>query len=99
MVWGCCWFVWLYDRHRDVVCDIVSCVGILFKSYLNPFVNPHLNIMLARLGRSWLCREADIVKLPVGNRWRSIGYYAQRSNKDGFFSSYLGLPDFGVDDA
>ena len=43
--------------------------------------------------------RAGIVKRPEDYRWCSIGYHIQTGNKDGFLSSDLGTPDFGVDDA
>jgi len=43
--------------------------------------------------------RAGIVQRIEDYRWCSIGYHIQTGNKDGFLSSNLGTPDFGVDDA
>jgi len=43
--------------------------------------------------------RAGIVKRPEDYRWCSIGYHVQTGNKDGFLSSDLGMPEFGVADA
>ncbi|SCX90988.1 transposase [Desulfoluna spongiiphila] len=42
--------------------------------------------------------RAGIVKRPEDYRWCSMGYHFQTGNKDGFLSSDLGMPDFGVGD-
>ncbi|VFQ44776.1 transposase [Desulfoluna butyratoxydans] len=43
--------------------------------------------------------RAGIVKRPEDYRWCSIGYHIQAGNKDGFLSTDLGMPYFGVNDA